>query len=504
MPNRYILELSSCILFSGLHSYQMDTLLLFSIGSMFQAEMRSWEALQVLNLEGWHKAAKVVQEARELLKRVPRESKKTEVFKFAKSSCLFVEGEVFNRAGNWPKALKRLSSSLEIMEDQLKNHTSTCRCLNAIGNCYSNLGKPEEAIKFYTRAYEMRQTLSGSEEHFDFPLFKSQIGTAYEAMAIQEYNKHKMTPEAKTNFRKAIEKYQEALDLAKELKLTGILYTALYNRNIANAHSWLMEFEKAKPFAYNGYQIRKDILGKHPLTARSTFQMAEISRSLEDYDEAEEYYEEAWEIEKSLGQGNHSEVRDRIIKSYEEMLPKGRKRAFQKEVLEFYQRSWDEEKSFEGFQFSQANMKIIDAINERLGEEADVKTRRKYQSEALWFYEGAWNSPDTKSLPYEQREHILATLLRLSKQAKNEALFNKYQEDSVRFYDKMWKKNSSEMEQWERTQLLTVLQNTATSLTIAYTRKADMYRSLDQVRQTCLSSSRKQSLLSRFSSQLSL
>ena len=465
--------------------------------------MRCWEALQVLNLEGWHKAAKVVQEARELLKRVQRESKKTEFFRLAKSSCLFVEGEVFNRAGNLPKALKRLSSSLEIMEDQLKHHTSTCRCLNAIGNCYSSLGKPEEAIKFYTRAYEMRQKLSGSSEHFDLPLFRSQIGTAYESMAIQEYKKHRMTPVAKENFRKAIEYYQEALDLAKELNLKGILYTALFNRNIANARSWLMEFEEAKTFAYNGYQVRKDILGKHPLTARSTFQMAENSRSLGDYDKAEEYYKEAWQIEKSLVQGNHSEVRDRIIKSYEGMLPRERKRAFQKEVLEFYQRLWDEEKSFEGFQFSQANMHIIDAINERLGEEVDFKTRKKYQNEALWFYEGAWNSPDTKSLPYEQRELILQTLLGLCKQAKNKALFDKYHEDSFRFYDEMWKKNSSEMEQWERTELLTTLQYLTTSLAVTYTRKADMYKSLNQVRQTCLRSSRKQSLLF-FSSRLSL
>ena len=465
--------------------------------------MRCWEALQVLNLEGWYKAAKVVQEARQLLKRVQRESKKTEFFRLAKSFCLFVEGEVFSRAGNLPKALKRLSSSLEIMEDQLKNHTSTCRCLNAIGNCYSSLWKPEEAIKFYTRAYEMRQKLSGSREHFDLPLFRSQIGTAYESMAIQEYKKHRMTPVAKENFRKAIEYYQEALDLAKELNLKGILYTALFNRNIANVRSWLMEFEEARTFAYNGYQVRKDILGKHPLTARSTFQMAENSRSLGDYDKADEYYEEAWQIEKSLGQGNHSEVRDRIIKSYEGMLPRERKRAFQKEVLEFYQRLWDEEKSFEGFQFSQANMHIIDAINERLGEEADFKARKKYQNEALWFYEGAWNSPDTKSLPDEQREHILQTLLGLCKQAKNEALFNKYLEDSFRFYDEMWKKNSSEMEKWERTELLTTLQYLTTSLAVTYTRKADMYKSLNQVRQTCLSSSRKQSLLF-FSSRLSL
>ena len=443
--------------------------------------MRCWEALQVLNLEGWRKAVEIVQEARELLKRVQRESKKTELFKLKKSACLFVEGEIFNRAGNWPKALKLLSSSLEIMEDQLNNHTSTCRCLNAIGNCYSNLGKPEEAIKFYTRAYEIRQELSGSKGHFDLPLFRSQIGTAYESMAIKEYiNKHRMTRVAKENFRNAIEYYQEALDLAKELNLKGILYTALYNRNIANACSWLMEFEKAKTFAYNGYQIRKDILGKHPLTVRSTFQMAENSRSLEDYDRAKEYYEEAWEIEKCLGQGNHSEVRDRIIKSYEGMLSRERKRAFQKEVLEFYQRSWDEEKSFEGFQFSQANMKIIDSINERLGEEADVKTRRKYQSEALWFYEGAWNSPDTKRLPYEQRENVLQTLLRLCKVVTNKELYEKYQKESFGFYERRWKKNGSELAKQDKIDLLTTLQDLATSL--GYERKARKYHTLLQVR----------------------
>ena len=442
--------------------------------------MQCWGALPVLSLEGWGKAVEVVQESRELLKRVQGESKQTELYKLAKSFCLFVEGEVFNRAGNCEKALKSLRRSLEIMEDQLSNHTSTCRCLNAIGNCYSSLGNPEEAIKFYTRAYEMCQKLSGSREHFDLPLFRSQIGTAYESMAVQEYNKHRMTPEAKMNFRKAIEYYQEALDLAKDLKLAGILNTALYNRNIANAHSWLMEFEEAKTFANNGYQIRKDILGKHPLTACSTFQMAEISRSLADYDEAEKYYEEAWEIEKSLGQGNHSEVRDRIIERYEGMLLKERKRAFQKEVLEFYQRSWDEKKSFEGYQFSQTNMKIIDAINERLGKEADVKTRRKYQSEALWFYEGAWNSTDTKKLPYAQREHILRTLLRFCKVVKNKELFEKYQKESFRFYERRWKTNGSELEEKEdKIDLLTTPEDLATSL--GYERKAKKYRTQLQV-----------------------
>ena len=166
------------------------------------------------------------------------------------------------------------------------------------------------------------------------------------------------------------------------------------------------------------------------------------------------------------------------------MLPKGRKRAFQKEVLEFYQRSWDEEKSFEGFQFSQDNMKIIDAINERLGEEADVKTTRKYQSEALWFYEGAWNSPDTKGLPYAQREHILQTLLRLCKVTKNKDLFEKYQKEAFRFYERRWKKNSSELAKQDKIDLLTTLQDLASLL--GYERKAKMYNTQLEVRQASL------------------
>ena len=59
----------------------------------------------------------------------------------------------------------------------------------------------------------MRQELSGSTEHFDMPLFKSQIGTVYEGQK---------------EFRKAIEHYKQALDLAKKLKIKGMLYIALF------------------------------------------------------------------------------------------------------------------------------------------------------------------------------------------------------------------------------------------------------------------------------------
>ena len=404
--------------------------------------MRCREAFQVLNLEGWRKAERVLKAAEESLDRVQNESRKTDFYKLTRSSYLYVEGEVCYKAGNLPKALKVLNRSLKIMEGLLKSHTSISRCLNAIGNCHNKLEKPEDAIEFYTRAYEMRRDLSGSEEHFDVPLFKSQIGTVYEG---------------KKDFSKAIDCYKEALDLAKKLKIPGILNAALFNRNIANSYSWLKNFKDAYEYAKTGYQIRKDILGNHPLTARSTFQMAEILRSLEEFEDAKEYYEEAWEIEKSLGQGNHSEVRDRIIQSYEEVLRGERKKAFKREVLEFYKRCWEKEKEFEEFEFSPANRKIIDSIEKRLGEEADRQTMKKYRNEALWFYEGAWKSPDTKKLPYEQRKHILQTLLRLCKLLRKEDLRRKYQDDAFRFYEKRWRKNKAEIKGQDRIDILKTL-----------------------------------------------
>ena len=80
--------------------------------------------------------------------------------------------------------------------------------------------------------------------HFDMPLFKGQIGTSYEEKG-RICRKAGQKDEANKQFRKAIKHYQEALELAKELKIPGMLNTALYNRNIANAHRWLEENREA-------------------------------------------------------------------------------------------------------------------------------------------------------------------------------------------------------------------------------------------------------------------
>lgn len=154
--------------------------------------------------------------------------------------------------------------------------------------------------------------------------------------------------------------------------------------------------------------------------------MAEICRRLKNYDEAMKFYEDAWEIEKSLGQGNHSGVMVRIVESYEGMLAGVRKAEFQKETLEFYLRYWSEEKKFERFEFSSTNKQVIDSINKRLSDSGDMKTQEKYKKEALWFHEKAWNSPDIKKLPDSHREAILQDLKSYASSLEDKKRVEKY------------------------------------------------------------------------------
>ena len=377
-------------------------------GSIFRMEVRSHEAMQVLEIYGWKRATEILKLAEESSLKVDKEIKKHDSYKFASATYLYVEGEISYKKGSVHEALRTLRSSLDLMEDLVGNHTSTTKCLNAIGNCYNMLGNFNDAMNFYTRAYEMRKALSASNNHLDLPFFMGQIGTVYQ---MQE------------DYDKAILCYEEALELSKKLKRSGILRLALLQRNFANAHAWKREFEKAYKPAMDALEIRREILGDHPDTARSAFQVGEICKGLDQFDEAEEFLEEAWRIEKSLEMGNHSAVRDRIIRSYEDVLESAdRKKEFRKEALEFYVGLWQEDK-----EFSYAKKSIIDQITKRLDSFGDRKMMSKYRKEALEFYVMAWNSPDLLQLPRNQREEILKYILNFSKELREKELHRKFQ-----------------------------------------------------------------------------
>ena len=421
--------------------------------------MKCQEALQVLDIQGWHNAVEVLKSAENSLNRVCKEYKNSELYRLARSSFLYAEGEINYKKENISIALKSLSDCLGILEEILKNHTRTTRCLNAIGNCHNFLRNFEEAFKFYTRAYEMRKTISGSKNHLDLPFFVGQIGTVYDGLKQYE---------------KAIKCYEKAIELSKELKRSGIIRLALFYRNIANSYAWQKEFEKAYKLAMAAYEIRKDILGDHPHTARSAFQVGEICRALEEFDEAEEFLSEAWKIEKSLGNANHSAVRDRIVKSCEDILRGESKKLFQREALEFYQRLWDERESF-----AYANKTVIDQIIIRLRELRDKKTIRKYEEEALAFYEEAWNSPELQQQPHYQREDILQNILHLSQSLRKKETHTKYQHEAVAFYEKQLEGETTMVSQ-DKKNLLCSLQNLVISLGDKV--KEEKYKALQEVR----------------------
>ena len=337
--------------------------------------MRCWEARQVLNVDGTDKAFEVLQQASSSLGQV--QDKSTESFKLTQGLFWYVEGEISFKKSDYKKALELLKSSLQFMEEPLKPDTNLARCYNAMGNCYYKLNKLEGALQFYNKALKMRVDLSGSENHYDMPVYKNQIGTVYER------NK---------KYDEAVECYQDALRLLKKLEISGYEHEAVFCRNLANVYLFQHKYSDAIEPAENAYNIRMKLFGKHPKTVRSIYQLGVIQAKLHAFDKALEFFLEAWEMETSLEAGNQSEVWRKIISGVFDMCQNAtEKEEFRKDALVFCQRYWEKEKASQQFSFTVTNNKdIIDEILHllHLGNKKKDRVRDEYEKEALWFYDG--------------------------------------------------------------------------------------------------------------------
>ena len=351
-------------------------------GSLSRAQLKCWEARQVLDVDGTEQAFKVLKEASCSLEKV--QDKSSAFFRLSKGLLLYSEGETHWRKRDYKKALETLELSLQFTEQLLNAHTDLVRCYNAIGNCHFHLRKPETALDFYEIAYNMQKELAGSEYHFEIPMCKNQIGTAHEGQG---------------DYEKAEQWYRQALELLKELKLSGLHDEAHFCRNLANVLMFQKKYPEAVEPAERAYNIRMKLYGNHPLTVRSIFQRAVLQANFGKFEKALELFLEAWKMEKSLGAGNHSEVWRKIITGVEDMYDetaKGRKmerfipsflskkEQFRKDALEFCQRFWNEEKRSGLFSFTDYNREIIDAL---LYLVRDKKDKNETEKEALWFYE---------------------------------------------------------------------------------------------------------------------
>ena len=359
----------------------------FFAGSLFHAHLRCREAKLVSGSQGAQKAFQVLEKASMSLKQV--DDKSTESFKLTQGFYLYFEGEIYYQNKDYQKAIKCLESSLDLMEGPSKLDTDLARCYNALGNCYYGLGRPEKALEFYNKALKMREELSGSDYHYDMPVYKNQIGTVHED---------------KGEYEEAVKCYKDALELLEELKCLGYEDEALFRRNLANVYVRQEKYKEAEEEAKKAFKIRLKILGNHPDTVRSIFQLGVIQANLKAYGKALDFFLEAWEMEKLLAAGNQSAVWRRIIKGVFDMhkflKKKGsekEKEEFRQDALAFCERFWKEEKASPQFNFTPYNKEIIDAILYLLEKRTsmfgltDKKEKAlidKYEREALWFYDG--------------------------------------------------------------------------------------------------------------------
>ena len=359
----------------------------FFAGSLFHAHLRCREAKLVLGSQGAHKAFQVLEKASMSLKQV--DDKSTESFKLTQGLYLYFEGEIYYQNKDYQKAIKCLESSLDLMEGPSKLDTDLARCYNALGNCYYGLGRPEKSLEFYNKALKMREELSSSNFHYDMPVYKNQIGIVHED---------------KGEYDEAVKCYKDALELLEELKCLGYEDEALFRRNLANVYVRQEKYKEAEEEAKKAFKIRLKILGNHPDTVRSIFQLGVIQANLKAYGKALDFFLEAWEMEKLLGAGNQSAVWRRIIKGVFDMhkflKKKGaekEKEEFRQDALAFCERFWKEEKASPQFNFTPYNKEIIDAILYLLEKRTsmfgltDKKEKAlidKYEREALWFYDG--------------------------------------------------------------------------------------------------------------------
>ena len=396
--------------------------------------------MHVLNLDGHKEASDVLQEALHSLEKV--QDKTATNFKLTKGLYSYTEGEIYCKTKDFKKALQSLEVCLYYIEELPEVHIQLARCYNAMGNCYYHgLEDYTKALEFYSKALKKIEEISGSSEyHYELPVFKNQIGTICEGQG---------------NYSKAIEYYKEAIRLLEELKISDSPEEANFQRNLANAYMHFDKFEEAVEPAERAFELRKRHLGDHPDTVRSIFQLGVIQGNISlEPKKALDLFKKAWEMEKSLQQGNRSVVWKLIIEHIIRFTKDDiEKKKFEKEALVFCQRFWEEEKEISTFSFNESTKEIIDNLMEFLykDRERDESTIYEYEKEQLWFYDGFHGSTEQDfcgefdaetdnsklNVMISDRSKLIDTILDLCNRLDQHEMRKKYQRIKLTIYRKV-------------------------------------------------------------------
>ncbi|XP_048576595.1 uncharacterized protein LOC5518589 isoform X2 [Nematostella vectensis] len=303
------------------------------------AQMRCWESLQEADLFGPEEAMKVLDKAKKNLQKAHNSTPYKNYMAIeglyhhciGRTKWLLAEKtQGKQKEGIAGESLLELEYSLEIRRKQLGEHTQTSRTLNLMGNALMALNKPEEALKRYQEAMNMKTRLIGSEEHCEMPTFYNQMAAVHERLSekTQEGKEHHLTI--------AKEWMEKAIKLQKELGVGETEHTATFQRNLANVLLALKEYDLALEVAQESYRLRKERLGTHPETARILYMIGVIHEWRKDPKSASEAYEKAFVVEEALPSNNHSVVRsmirERLLKTCEKISDTDRLNKYQQKI----------------------------------------------------------------------------------------------------------------------------------------------------------------------------
>ncbi|CAF3097860.1 unnamed protein product [Rotaria sp. Silwood2] len=196
-------------------------------------------------------------------------------------------GMVYNRLGEYSKAIKFYERALDIKEKTVpQNLPDLAASYNNIGMVYDNMGEYSKALSYYEKDLEISQrTLPPN--HPSLASSYNNIGLVYDNMG--EYSK-------------ALSSYERSLEIRKiALPPNHPDFAQSYN-NIGLVYNNMGEYSKALSSYERSLEIRKIALPpNHPDFAQSYNNIGLVYDNMGEYSKALTYYEKAQEIwKKSL------------------------------------------------------------------------------------------------------------------------------------------------------------------------------------------------------------
>ncbi|MFC2106811.1 tetratricopeptide repeat protein [Bacteroidota bacterium] len=218
---------------------------------------------------------------------------------------------LYQRMEEYDKALPLYQEAIENAEKTLgETHPDYCMRLNNLATLYQKMEEYEKALPLYEKILEITLNTLG-KEHPDYDLYTNNLTTLNLAMMMDQFNKEHpgLDPffsleneilEISENFSIALPSYLENLE--KTEKTVGKYHPdySMHLHNLANLYKSMGQYDKALPIYQETLEIRERVLGKdHQDYISTLYDLAVLYRFTGQYGNALTLYMEVLENSKN-------------------------------------------------------------------------------------------------------------------------------------------------------------------------------------------------------------